>query len=113
MSQPNSQPSQKSTPKSYCYSSDWTTSGSRTPLLAYPLIFVIYLYRFTLGPLLSGNCRYDPTCSEYAEQALRRYGAWRGSIMAVRRVLRCHPWHAGGYNPVPETDLNQKTMITD
>lgn len=64
---------------------------------------VIHLYRWTLSPLaaaLGAQCRYYPTCSEYALDALARYGAWRGSKMAVRRVLRCHPWHEGGYDPV-------------
>ena len=70
-----------------------------------PIIWLIYLYRITLAQFLAssfgGGCRYEPSCSQYAESALRKYGAWRGSIMAVKRVLRCHPWHNGGYDPVP------------
>ena len=69
-------------------------------LLAYPLIVLIYLYRYTLSPLIGNQCRFEPTCSHYAEDALRKYGAFKGSWMAVRRVLRCHPWHEGGYDPV-------------
>ncbi|MBD3333799.1 membrane protein insertion efficiency factor YidD [candidate division GN15 bacterium] len=68
--------------------------------LAQPLIWSIYAYRFTLSPIVGNSCRFWPTCSHYGEQALRRYGAWRGSIMAASRVLRCHPWHEGGYDPV-------------
>jgi len=73
---------------------------NKTPLLAYPFILVIYIYRFTLAPILGNSCRFYPTCSYYAEQALRKYGAFKGSILAVKRLLRCHPWHEGGYDPV-------------
>jgi len=69
-------------------------------ILAYPLIALIYLYRITLSPLLGKSCRFDPTCSHYAEEALRKYGAVKGGLQATRRLLKCHPWHEGGYDPV-------------
>jgi hypothetical protein len=76
------------------------TSANRAPLAAYPLIWLIYLYRITLSPFIGQSCRFYPTCSHYAEDALWKYGALRGSWMALKRIGRCHPWHAGGYDPV-------------
>jgi len=58
-------------------------------------------YRATLAPLVGGYCRFYPSCSIYAEQALRRHGARRGLVLTLRRLLRCHPFRAGGYDPVP------------
>jgi putative membrane protein insertion efficiency factor len=58
-------------------------------------------YRWLISPLLPPSCRFHPSCSEYAEQALEEHGAWRGSWLAARRVCRCGPWSAGGFDPVP------------
>jgi putative membrane protein insertion efficiency factor len=70
--------------------------------LKWTLIALIKLYQVTLSPWLGKTCRYEPTCSRYAEEALRRFGVWRGSLLAIRRLGRCHPWGGSGYDPVPE-----------
>ena len=58
-------------------------------------------YRFAVSPSLPRACRFEPSCSAYAEEALRTHGFFRASLLVVRRVLRCHPFHPGGYDPVP------------
>ena len=65
------------------------------------LLFLIRFYRRQISPATPPRCRYIPTCSEYAQTAIQRFGAARGGQMALRRVLRCHPWSKGGYDPVP------------
>jgi putative membrane protein insertion efficiency factor len=67
---------------------------------ARPLIFAVRMYQAILGPLLGGHCRYVPSCSEYAIEALRRRGALRGSWLTLRRLLRCHPLGGAGFDPV-------------
>ncbi|HEY6217982.1 MAG TPA: membrane protein insertion efficiency factor YidD [Pyrinomonadaceae bacterium] len=64
------------------------------------LISLLKVYKFAISPLLPPSCRFIPTCSEYAADAVSRYGAWRGTGMAIRRLFRCHPFHPGGYDPV-------------
>ena len=64
------------------------------------LIWLIRLYQLLLSPWLGGRCRFAPSCSEYAQQAIQAHGSLRGLLMAIRRLSRCHPWHAGGYDPV-------------
>ncbi len=68
------------------------------------LIGIVYLYQYTLSPIFGNACRFTPSCSHYAQDALRTHGAWRGSILAGKRVLRCHPWHEPGYDPVPQAE---------
>ena len=70
-------------------------------LLAWPLLALVGFYRLAISPWLGRNCRYDPSCSEYALEALRRYGAFRGTWLAARRIARCHPWGGCGHDPVP------------
>lgn len=72
--------------------------------LAVPLLVVVRLYQWTLSPMMGGQCRYWPTCSHYAVDALRTYGGIRGGWMTVTRLLRCHPFSKGGYDPVPVPD---------
>lgn len=65
------------------------------------LIAILRIYKRWISPLLGPRCRFHPTCSEYAVQAIARFGALRGSWLALRRILRCHPLHPGGHDPVP------------
>lgn len=65
------------------------------------ILMLIGIYRTGISPLLGPACRYTPTCSAYAEEAVRKYGAVKGSWLAFRRLLRCHPWGGAGYDPVP------------
>lgn len=62
----------------------------------------ILIYRYTLSSFMGRQCRYLPTCSQYADEAIARHGAWRGLFMATARICRCHPWGGHGYDPVPE-----------
>ena len=65
------------------------------------LLLLIEAYRLTLSPLFVGACRFEPSCSRYATQAIERHGARRGGALALRRLLRCRPFGANGYDPVP------------
>jgi putative membrane protein insertion efficiency factor len=65
------------------------------------LVAAVHAYRLLLSPLLGPCCRYEPSCSAYAVEALTRHGPWRGAWLSLRRVLRCHPLRPGGYDPVP------------
>jgi len=71
------------------------------------LVFIVKVYRKVISPLIPPSCIYTPTCSAYAEEALKKHGAVKGSVLAVKRILRCHPWHTGGYDPVPEVKKDE------
>jgi uncharacterized protein len=70
-------------------------------VLAWPLILFVRGYQLFLSPLLPPSCRYTPSCSAYAIEALQRHGALRGGWLALRRIARCHPFRPGGFDPVP------------
>jgi putative membrane protein insertion efficiency factor len=65
------------------------------------LIFLVRGYQVVISPLLPSTCRFYPSCSAYAVEALQRHGAWRGTMLTIRRLARCHPFNPGGYDPVP------------
>ncbi len=65
------------------------------------LVALVRAYHYLLAPWWGGQCRFTPTCSNYAIEALERHGALSGSWLAARRILRCHPWNPGGHDPVP------------
>ena len=69
--------------------------------MRFVLKFLIRVYQVALSPLLGPNCRYYPTCSQYAIEAIETHGSLRGAWLAIKRISRCHPWHEGGFDPVP------------
>jgi putative membrane protein insertion efficiency factor len=81
--------------------SDALPPAARPGAAARALLLLIEVYRVTLAPLIGGFCRYAPSCSVYAQEAIRRHGAGQGGRLAARRLLRCHPFHRGGFDPVP------------
>ena len=73
-----------------------STGGGRTIALA-----IIRFYQRFISPLLGSNCRFHPTCSQYTYEAIQKYGLLKGGTMGAKRIGRCHPWHKGGFDPVP------------
>lgn len=65
-------------------------------------LLLLLAYRCLLSPLVGGNCRFHPSCSEYAWQAVKAHGVWRGGWLVLKRLSKCHPWHIGGDDPVPQ-----------
>lgn len=77
------------------------SSRARPGVFARIIIFLIQLYRWTISPLLPAACRFEPTCSRYAQEAIEKHGLVRGVALAIKRIFRCHPGNAGGFDPVP------------
>ena len=84
-------------------------ANALSKMLAWPLIQLVRLYGFVISPWLGSNCRFDPTCSSYAIEALQVHGVLRGGYLAMKRIGRCNPWGGSGFDPVPrgEGDNNQ------
>ncbi|MEE2732208.1 MAG: membrane protein insertion efficiency factor YidD [Pseudomonadota bacterium] len=81
-------------------------------------LFLLKLYQLAISPLMPPHCRFEPSCSTYAQEAIQRYGFARGSLLTLRRLSKCHPWGPGGYDPVPDANGHQgcnhsKTNPTD
>jgi len=73
------------------------------------LVFVIRVYQHVISPLFGGNCRYTPTCSQYGVEAIREWGPFKGTWLALKRISKCHPWGGHGYDPVPRKDGGSQT----
>lgn len=75
------------------------------------ILGLIRIYQLTLSPLLGSNCRFEPTCSAYATEAIKKFGVLKGGYLSFRRLIKCHPFHEGGYDPVPDTveDIKPKS----
>jgi putative membrane protein insertion efficiency factor len=83
-------------------------------LLRYPLIGLVQIYRYVISPWLPNSCRFTPTCSAYALEALRLWGPFKGSWLALKRISRCHPRGGHGFDPVPQkgkNEINRRTKI--
>ncbi len=85
-------------------SNRWTISR----VLALPLRALVLVYRYGISSVLPGTCRFQPTCSAYANEALHVHGAWRGGLLTARRMCRCHPWGGSGFDPVPPVNETEK-----
>ncbi|MDR1119610.1 MAG: membrane protein insertion efficiency factor YidD [Dysgonamonadaceae bacterium] len=70
-------------------------------ICAYIVLLPIYFYKYCISPIKPPTCRFTPTCSEYAVEAIQKYGALKGGWLMVKRIVRCHPWGGQGYDPVP------------
>lgn len=67
----------------------------------YLFLFIIWFYRVAISPWIPSRCRFYPSCSAYSAEAIKKYGPVKGGVLAIKRILRCHPWNPGGSDPVP------------
>jgi len=70
-------------------------------ILIAPFLLIIYVYRSFISPFTPASCRYEPTCSHYSKEALKKHGLFKGGLLAIKRIFSCHPWGGKGYDPVP------------
>jgi putative membrane protein insertion efficiency factor len=85
-----------------------TLLGAVNHMLMWLVLIPIYVYRYTLSPLIGRDCRFLPTCSQYTIEAIRTHGVWSGSILGIRRIGRCHPWGGDGHDPVPPRNTSSE-----
>jgi len=78
-------------------------------LITYPFILFIRAYRYLISPLLGNNCRFYPSCSSYSEQAIKEFGLFKGGFLSIKRLSKCHPFHQGGYDPVPDGSIKKNS----
>lgn len=71
-------------------------------VLIFPFLLLIRIYQTILSPLFPSSCRFNPTCSQYSIEALKKYGIWKGTILTIKRISKCHPWGGQGHDPVPD-----------
>ena len=76
-------------------------------IVTYPLILLVRVYQLIVSPMLGSNCRFMPTCSEYALESLKVYGLIKGTYLTIKRIGKCHPWGSNGYDPIP-TKMGKK-----
>ena len=79
-----------------------------TQIIALPFIWIVRFYQVAISPYTPATCRYTPTCSHYAIEALQKHGILRGGWLSLKRIFSCHPWGGRGYDPVPENNRHQK-----
>lgn len=77
------------------------------------VLLPIQFYRYAISPLMASHCRFYPSCSCYAQEAITQYGVWRGGWLTIRRLGRCHPWNAGGFDPVPPAPTLRNNSIAE
>ncbi len=85
-----------------------TLQRTISKLITWPLILLVRVYQLVVSPFLGQNCRFHPTCSSYTITALQRYGCFKGLWLSARRIVKCHPLHPGGVDPVPEKQQDIK-----